>query len=115
MTAAALGVRDVSTEEVMSIDTPETANRAIGTLDEALKRINKQRADLGGYQNRMEYAVKGLDIAAENLQASESRIRDTDMAERMVEFTKNQVLQQAGTAMLAQANNQSQNVLSLLR
>ena len=115
MTSAALGVRDVSTEEVMSIDTPETANRAIGTLDEALKRINKQRADLGGYQNRMEYAVKGLDIAAENLQASESRIRDTDMAERMVEFTKNQVLQQAGTAMLAQANNQSQNVLSLLR
>ncbi|MBR4323465.1 flagellin [Treponema sp.] len=115
MTAAALGVRDVSTEEVMNIDTPETANRAIGTLDEALKRINKQRADLGGYQNRMEYAVKGLDIAAENLQASESRIRDTDMAERMVEFTKNQVLQQAGTAMLAQANNQSQNVLSLLR
>ena len=115
MTAAALGVRDVSTEEVMSIDTPETANRAIGTLDEALKRINKQRADLGGYQNRMEYAVKGLDIAAENLQASESRIRDTDMAERMVEFTKNQVLTQSGTAMLAQANNQSQNVLSLLR
>ncbi len=115
MTSAALGVRDVSTEEVMSIAAPETANRAIGTLDEALKRINKQRADLGGYQNRMEYAVKGLDIAAENLQASESRIRDTDMAERMVEFTKNEILQQAGTAMLAQANNQSQNVLSLLR
>ncbi len=115
MTSAALGIRDVSTEEVMSIAAPETANRAIGTLDEALKRINKQRADLGGYQNRMEYAVKGLDIAAENLQASESRIRDTDMAERMVEFTKNQVLTQSGTAMLAQANNQSQNVLSLLR
>ena len=115
MTAAALGIRDVAAEEVMHIDTPETANRAIGTLDEALKRINKQRADLGGYQNRMEYAVKGLDIAAENLQASESRIRDTDMAERMVEFTKNEILQQAGTAMLAQANNQSQNVLSLLR
>ena len=115
MTAAALGIRDVAAEEVMHIDTPETANRAIGTLDEALKRINKQRADLGGYQNRMEYAVKGLDIAAENLQASESRIRDTDMAERMVEFTKNQVLTQSGTAMLAQANNQSQNVLSLLR
>jgi flagellin len=115
MTAAALGVRDVATEEVMSIATPELANRAIGTLDESLKRINKQRADLGGYQNRMEYAVKGLDIAAENLQASESRIRDTDMAEQMVEFTKNEILQQAGTAMLAQANNQSQNVLSLLR
>ena len=115
MTAAALGVRDVSSEEGLDLSTPELANRAIGTLDEALKTINKQRADLGGYQNRMEYAVKGLDVAAENLQASESRIRDTDMALRMVEFTKNEVLQQAGTAMLAQANVQSQNVLSLLR
>jgi flagellin len=63
----------------------------------------------------LEYTVKGVDIAAENLQASESRIRDTDMAKQMVEFTKNQVLTQAGTAMLAQANAQSQNVLSLLR
>ena len=115
MTAAALGVKDVGTEDVLSISTPEFANRAIGTIDEALKKINKQRADLGGYQNRMEYAVKGLDIASENLQASESRIRDTDMASQMVEFTKNSVLQQAGTAMLAQANTQSQNVLSLLR
>ncbi len=115
MTAAALGVRDVAAEDVLSISTPESANRAIGTIDEALKKINKQRADLGGYQNRMEYAVKGLDIAAENLQASESRIRDTDMAAQMVEFTKNEILQQAGTAMLAQANTQSQNVLSLLR
>ena len=115
MTAAALGIRDLSNEQAMTIDTPELANRAIGTLDEALKRINKQRADLGGYQNRMEYAVKGLDVGAENLQASESRIRDTNMAQEMVEFTKNQVLTQAGTAMLAQANTQSQNVLSLLR
>ena len=115
MTASALGIRDVAAESVMDISTPELANRAIGTLDEALKKINKQRADLGGYQNRMEYAVKGLDVAAENLQASESRIRDTDMAKQMVEFTKNEVLQQAGTAMLAQANTQSQNVLSLLR
>ena len=63
----------------------------------------------------MEYAVKGLDISSENLQASESRIRDADMASQMVEFTKNSVLQQAGTAMLAQANTMSQNVLSLLR
>ena len=115
MTASALGVKDIAGEEIMNLGTPESANRAIGTLDEALKKINKQRADLGGYQNRMEYAVKGLDIAAENLQASESRIRDTDMAQRMVEFTKNEVLQQSGTAMLAQANAQSQNVLSLLR
>ncbi len=115
MTAAALGIREVGTEEKISLSTPELANRAIGTIDEALKKINKQRADLGGYQNRLEYAVKGVNIAAENLQASESRIRDTDMAKQMVDFTKNQVLNQAGTAMLAQANSQSQTVLSLLR
>ena len=115
MTAAALGMKDVAGEEILSLSTPETANRAIGTLDESLKKINKQRADLGAYQNRLEYTVKGVDIAAENLQASESRIRDTDMAKQVVEFTKNQVLTQAGTAMLAQANNQSQTVLSLLR
>ena len=115
MTAAALGVRDLGTEDKMSLTTPEDANRAIGILDEALKKINKQRADLGAYQNRLELTVKGLNVAAENTQASESRIRDTDMAGQMVEFTKNSVLQQAGTAMLAQANSQSQNVLSLLR
>ena len=115
MTAQALGIRSLQNEEGVSIADPESANKAIGTIDEALKKINKQRADLGGYQNRMEYAVKGLDVSAENLQASESRIRDTDMAAQMVEFTKNQVLTQAGTAMLAQANSQSQNVLSLLR
>ncbi len=115
MSAAALGVREIGTEEKLSLATPEDANRAIGTIDEALKKINKQRADLGAYQNRLELTVKGLDIGAENLQASESRIRDTDMASQMVEFTKNSVLSQAGTAMLAQANSQSQNVLSLLR
>lgn len=115
MSATALGIREIGTEEKLTLATPEDANRAIGTIDEALKKINKQRADLGAYQNRMEYTVKGLNIAAENLQASESRIRDTDMASQMVEFTKNSVLQQAGTAMLAQANSQSQNVLSLLR
>jgi flagellin len=115
MSATALGIREIGTEEKITLATPEDANRAIGTIDEALKKINKQRADLGAYQNRMEYTVKGLNIAAENLQASESRIRDTDMASQMVEFTKNSVLQQAGTAMLAQANSQSQNVLSLLR
>lgn len=115
MTAQALGVREIGTEEKISLATPEDANRAIGVVDEALKKINKQRADLGAYQNRLELTVKGLDINAENLQASESRIRDTDMASQMVEFTKNSILQQAGTAMLAQANSQSQNILSLLR
>ena len=115
MSAVALGVREMGTDEKISLSTPEEANRAIGVIDEALKKINKPRADLGAYQNRLELTVKGLNISAENLQASESRIRDTDMASQMVEFTKNSILQQAGTAMLAQANSQSQNVLSLLR
>ena len=115
MSSMALGLRNVGDESIMTLASPDEANRAIGTLDEALKKINKQRADLGAYQNRLEMTVKGLDIGAENLQASESRIRDTDMASEMVEFTKDQVLSQAGTAMLAQANQSSQNVLSRLR
>ncbi len=115
MSAAALGLRNTGDESIMSLESPDDANRAIGTLDEALKQINKQRADLGAYQNRLEKTVAGLNINAENLQAAESRIRDTDMASEMVEFTKDQVLSQAGTAMLAQANQSSQNVLSLLR
>jgi len=115
MSAAALGLRNVGTEEIMTLQTPDEANRAIGTLDEALKKINKQRADLGAYQNRLELTVQGLDVGAENLQASESRIRDTDMAAQMVEFTKNNILTQAGTSMLAQANQSGQNVLSLLQ
>ena len=115
MTAKALGVRDVGDESILTIDTPETANRAIGTIDEAIKKINKQRADLGAYQNRLEMSVVGINVAAENLQASESRIRDVDMAKEMVEFTRNQILTQSGTAMLAQANQQTQSVMSLLR
>ena len=103
------------TEEQISIDSPDKANMAIATIDNALTTVSKQRADLGAYQNRLEKTVTGLDIGAENLQASESRIRDTDMAKEMVDFTKNQVLTQAGTAMIAQANQSAQNVLSLLR
>ncbi|MDD7417825.1 MAG: flagellin, partial [Spirochaetales bacterium] len=90
------------------------ANMSIATIDEALKNVSRQRADLGAYQNRYEIAAKGIDIAAENLQAAESRIRDTNMAAELVEFTKNQVLTQSGSAMLVQANSQSQNVLRLL-
>ncbi|MBR1715883.1 MAG: flagellin [Treponema sp.] len=116
MTAQALGLKGAEgTEEQVSIATPETANMAIGTIDNALLTVSKQRADLGAYQNRFEMASQGVAIAAENLQASESLIRDTDMASTMVEYTKNQILTQSGTAMLAQANSQSQNVLALLR
>jgi flagellin len=88
---------------------------AIGTIDAALKSVSRQRADLGAYQNRFEIASKGISVAAENMQSAESRIRDTDMASEMVQYTKNSILTQAGTAMLAQANNQSQNVLALLQ
>jgi len=115
MTAAALGVRNVGDEQIISIENPETANRAIGVLDEAIKKVNKQRADLGAYQNRLELTVVGVDIAAENFQASESRIRDIDMAKEMVDYTRHQILTQSGTAMLAQANQTTQSVLSLLR
>ncbi len=112
MTARALRLRD--DQSIISMSTPDTSNASIGIIDAALTRINKQRADLGAYQNRLSEAVKGIDIAAENLQASESRIRDVDMAAEIVDFTRNQILVQASTAMLAQANTQGQSVLQLL-
>jgi flagellin len=115
MTAEAMGVRNVGNKSIISLSTPDGANRAIGTLDNALRGINKQRADLGAYQNRLEYAVKGLDIGAENLQAAESRIRDADMATEMVDYTKNAILTQSATAMLAQANTKPRTVLQLLQ
>ncbi len=115
MTAQALGLRGAQgTEDVVSIKDPESANATLGAVDSALLSVSKQRADLGAYQNRFEMAAKGINIAAENTQAAESRIRDTDMASEIVEFTKNQILTQSGTAMLSQANSQSANVLGLL-
>jgi len=115
MTAKGLGIREVGDDTFISLSTPDDANRAIGTLDRALKIVNKQRADLGAYQNRLEYAVRGLDIGAENMQAAESRIRDANMANETVNYTKNMILTQSGTAMLAQANQRGSSVLSLLQ
>ena len=116
MTAQALGLKGAQgSDEQIGIESPDKANMAIASIDNALLTVSKQRADLGAYQNRFEMASNGVGVAAENLQASESRIRDTDMASEMVEYTKNQILTQSGTAMLAQANSQSQNVLALLR
>ena len=116
MSAQALGLKGAQgSEEQISISDPESANMALGAVDAALLTVTKQRADLGAYQNRFEMAAKGVDIAAENTQAAESRIRDTDMASEMVQFTKNQILTQSGTAMLAQANNSTNNVLALLQ
>ena len=116
MTAEALGLKGAQgSDEQLGIESPDKANMAIASIDNALLTVSKQRADLGAYQNRFEMASNGIGVAAENLQAAESRIRDTDMASEMVEYTKNQILSQSGTAMLAQANSQSQNVLALLR
>jgi flagellin len=115
MTAKALGVRNVGDNSIVTLDTPDSANRAIGTFDAALKRISKQRADLGAYQNRLEHAVRGIDVGAENLQAAESRIRDTDMASEMVNYTKDKILAQAGNALLAQTNQMTQQVMQLLQ
>lgn len=117
MTATALGLKGQQGEEsnIISIASPDEASTTLASVDEALKNVTKQRADLGAYQNRMEMAQKGINIAAENTQSAESRIRDTDMAQSITEYTKNQVLQQASVAMLAQANNSSQNVLALLK
>jgi len=115
MTAQALGLENNQGDTGMiSISTPGAANQAIGMLDSALRRVSQQRADLGAYQNRFEMAQQGVSIASENLQAAESRIRDVDMAGEMVSFVKNQILTQANSAMLAQANAQSQSVMQLL-
>lgn len=115
MTAKALGARNFGDNSIISIANPDDANRAIGTFDAALKRLSKQRADLGAYQNRLEHAVKGIDVGAENMQAAESRIRDTDMASTMVSYTKDKILAQAGNALLAQANQSTQQVMQLLQ
>ena len=115
MTAQALGIQGAQgTTETISIQSPEESNMAIGMVDSALKVVSQQRADLGAYQNRFTMASKGVAIAAENLQAAESRIRDVNMATEMVDYVKNQILVQANTAMLAQANSNPQSVLQLL-
>ncbi|AVQ12045.1 Flagellin [Leptospira santarosai] len=99
----------------IAISSPGEANDVIGLADAALTKIMKQRADMGAYYNRLEYTAKGLMGAYENMQASESRIRDADMAEEVVSLTTKQILVQSGTAMLAQANMKPNSVLKLLQ
>jgi flagellin len=113
ITAGSLGLG--GDQGPISLQSADDANQAIGAFDSALKIISKQRADLGAYQNRLEHAIRGIDIGAENLQASESRIRDADIAAETVAYTKNQILSQSGIALLAQANQRSNSVLSLLQ
>jgi len=109
MRARALGIADVN------VATKWGAATAIETVNNALQKVSHQRSSLGAIQNRLEHTIKNLDTAAENLQAAESRIRDVDMAQEIMEFTKDSILQQASQAMLAQANQQPQAVLALLR
>lgn len=118
MSTRALGIVGATQggeDAMVSVADVESANKAIGSIDAALTVINKQRADLGAYQNRFEMAYNGVAVASENLQAAESRIRDTDMAKAVVDYTRDQILSQSTTAMLAQANSSSQSVLRLLQ
>jgi flagellin len=113
MSSSAMEMRNG--EQVRSISTVGNANQMIGYIDRALDRLNRQRAELGAYYNRMENTTKALALSYENMLSADARIRDADMAAEMVEFTKNQILVQTGVAMLAQANNKPQLILKLLQ
>lgn len=116
VTAESLGLKNAQGESgIMSIQDTDSANMAIATIDDALLRVSKQQALIGANQNRMEVAKQGIDIASENMSAANSRIEDADMAEKIVELSRNQILSQSSLAMMAQANSQSQNVLALLK
>ena len=99
----------------IAVSSAASASAAIASLDAAINTVTTARANLGAIQNRLESTINRLGVTAENVQAAESRIRDADMAQEMIQFTKNQILQQSGTAMLAQANQAPQSILSLLR
>ena len=110
MSAQALGVDKTKVD----VSTQEGAQNSIEALDEGIAKVSKQRSLLGAIQNRLEHTISNLDNTAENLQSAESGIRDVDMAAEMVQFSKNNILQQAAQSMLAQANQANQGVLSLL-
>ncbi|HBJ2620839.1 TPA: flagellin Hag [Clostridium botulinum] len=114
MTSASLGVAAASVK-IDSTTTSTTISKAISTIDKAINSVSTQRAALGASQNRLEHTINNLNTSSENLTASESRIRDVDMAKEMMSFSKNNILNQAAQAMLAQANQQPQGVLQLLR
>jgi flagellin len=112
MSATGLGITAGTNNKV---DTFADAGKAMSTFQKAISKVSSQRSSLGALQNRLEHTVANLDNVAENTQSAESRIRDTDMAEEMVEYSKNNILAQAGQSMLAQANQSTQGVLSLLQ
>lgn len=112
---SSIDVTGLEASIAFSVASHSDAQTTLGNIDTAIESISTQRSTLGAYQNRLEHTIKSVNVAVENLTASESRIRDTDIAQEMTNFTKNQVLSQAGMAMLAQANSSPQSVLSLLR
>ena len=114
ITIGSMSTQSLGVDQIV-ITTSVGAAAALKSIDEAIKMVSKQRAELGAIQNRMEYAIENLSTTAENLTSAESRIRDVDMADEMVNFTKNNILQQAAMSMLAQANQQPQQILSLLQ
>ena len=99
----------------IEVSTNVKAGKAMESIQNAIEKVSKQRSKLGAIQNRLEHTINNLDTNAENTQAAESRIRDTDMADEMVQYSKNNILSQAGNSMLSQANQQTQGVLSLLQ
>ena len=99
----------------LKVNTEESATKAIDTISDAIQKVSSQRSSLGAVQNRLEHTIDNLDNIVENTTSAESRIRDTDMADEMVKYSKNNILQQAGQSMLAQANQSTQGVLSLLQ
>ncbi|MFJ8266893.1 flagellin [Peribacillus asahii] len=109
------GTNNVANEKALNVTTAESASNAIKVLDEAIKKVSGERSKLGANQNRLEHTINNLNTSSENLTAAESRIRDVDMAKEMMTQTKNSILSQAAQAMLAQANQQPQGVLQLLR
>ena len=99
----------------LKVNTEESATKAIDTISDAIQKVSSQRSSLGAVQNRLEHTIDNLDNIVENTTSAESRIRDTDMADEMVKYSKNNILTQAGQSMLAQANQSTQGVLSLLQ
>ena len=115
MSSKGLNVKGDGTTFSIDISTAKAANETLDAIDYAIDTVSSQRATLGAIQNRMEYAISALSATEENLSAAESRIRDVDMADEMVSYTKNSILNQSAMAMLAQANQQPQAILQLLQ
>ena len=115
MSASKLGLADTAGKVSLKVSAFSSAGAAMKTIQAAIKTVSDTRSKLGAIQNRLEHTINNLNTTSENTQAAESRIRDTDMASEMVEYSKNNILAQAGQSMLSQANQQTQGVLSLLQ